>query len=229
MVLLILVITNLHPMPALAAEETTEVEECFCISDIEKYDHQILDGDERREIVITDQIEIKDIAEKQGFPDVEKIKKLTFIIGEIKTDEINDNSGRYESISVRTFIGDISDCGTGYTLSGHFDENRYQGPISGRYTYTRVDNSSYNSTISIGSDIVSTGVGFTIGQSYSKTDSVSVYVPSGKRIILKIWTNYQKKSFTVYQEYSSSVGLWYPVGTGNAYKPVGLIFTQAEY
>lgn len=83
--------------------------------------------------------------------------------------------------------------------------------------------------MSISTDLISAKVGFTIGSSVTKSDTAELDVPSGKRVILKIWTNYQKKSFTIFREYSNCVGLWYPEGSGNAYRPVGLIFTQAEY
>lgn len=210
--------------------EAKEANESFVsLDEIAKYEDKMYADSAPNEIVITDPVAIQKLATEQGFPDVEDIKKLTYTIGKVEQSALDDEIPQQRAGTYRTFISDVVDQGTGYKLVDHFDENRYQGPIQGTYTYSRTDTSTYNATVSLTADIVSAGVGFTIGKSYTKTDSVTLNVPSGKRIILKIWTNYQKKSFTVYNEYSSSVGLWYPQGTGNAYKPVGLIFTQAEY
>lgn len=210
--------------------EVKEVDETFVsLNDLKKYENKVYANRRPNEIVITDPVAIQKLAKEQGFPNVEEIKKLTYTVGKVEQGSLADEIPQQRAGTYRTFISNVVDQGTGYKLADHFDENRYQGPISGTYTYTREDVSSYNATVSLSADIVSAGVGFTIGSNYSKSDSVTLNVPAGKRIILKIWTNYQKKSFTVYNEFSSSPGLWYPQGTGNAYKPVGLIFTQAEY
>ncbi|MGP1599445.1 hypothetical protein [Peptoanaerobacter stomatis] len=214
-----------------------EVKESFVsLDEISKYEDKMFMDSAPNEIVITDPIVIRKLAKEQGFPNVKDIKKLTYKFSKVKQNELNDNEPNDNETNLlsklttaRTFISDVVDQGTGYKLVDHFDENRYEGPIKGTYTYSRTDTSSYNATVSLNADIVSAGVGFTIGRNYTKSDSVTVNVPAGKKVILKIWTNYQKKSFTIYTEYSSSIGLWYPKGTGNAYKPVGLIFTQAEY
>lgn len=210
--------------------DSREAEDGFVsLDEIEKYDDKACRDNALNEIVITDPMAIKKLATEQGFPDVEDIKKLTYTIGEVDQNELQDEMISPLSGVFWTHIGNVENKGTGYKLVDHFDENRYQGPISGTYTYTRTDRSAYNATVSVDADIVSAGVGFTIGEEHTKSDSVTINVPAGKRIILKVWTNYQKKTFTVYREYSTSVGLWYPEGTGSAYKPVGLIFTQAEY
>lgn len=214
-----------------------EVKESFVsLDEISKYEDKMYMDSAPNEIVITDPIVIRKLAKEQGFPNVKDIKKLTYKFSKVKQnelndDELNDNETNLLSklTTARTFISDVVDQGTGYKLVDHFDENRYEGPIKGTYKYSRTDTSSYNATVSLNAEIVSAGVGFTIGRNYTKSDSVTVNVPAGRKVILKIWTNYQKKSFTIYTEYSSSIGLWYPEGTGNAYKPVGLIFTQAEY
>lgn len=221
---LCLAMTMLSGITVFAAEKQ-DTEQVISLSDIEKYQSNVARTNSN-EIVITDPEAIKELATMQGFPDVENIKKLTYTIGETSAEETTAMEQKITSWNV---IGNVEDKGTGFMLVDHFDENRYQGPISGTYTYSRTDTCAYNADVSISTDIISSKVGFTIGSSVTKSDSVTINVPAGKKIILKIWTNYQKKSFTIYREYSNCVGLWYPEGSGNAYKPVGLIFTQAEY
>ena len=214
---------------AVSANSKESNESFVSLDDITKYQDKTYANAAPNEVIITDPVVIKKLATEQGFPDVQDNKKLTYTIGKVESSALEDEIPHSKAITVRTFISDVEDKGTGFKLQDHFDENRYQGPISGTYKYSRTDTSTYNSTVSLNAEIVSAGIGFTIGKSYTKSDSVTINVPAGKRTILKIWTNYQKKTFTVYNEFSSSVGLWYPQGTGSAYKPVGLIFTQAEY
>lgn len=208
-----------------------EKEESYInIAEIAKYQNNSFKNKNSNEIIITDPTVIHKYASSQGFPNVENITMLKIKVG-VTDNRLSDTVTLppQKKATYRTFISDIVDCGNGYTLSGHYNENRYEGPISGTYSHSRTDSCEFTATASVSSQIVSAGVGFTIGNSITSTDSVTINVPSGKRVILKISTNYNKKSFTIYREYSDSTGLWYRQGTGDAYKPVGLIFTQAYY
>lgn len=224
--ILCMLVTLLFGTTVFASEQSKE-EEVISLEEVAKYQTNKARTGNPNEIVITDPEAIKELAAMEGFPDVENIKRLTYTVGKIETEETD--SVQLRSVSSWNVIGNVVDQGTGYRLEGHFNENRYQGPMSATYTYTRKDSCTFNSDIGIKSDIVSAKVGFTIGKEIIQTDSIQLSVPAGKKILLKVWTNYQKKSFTVYREYSNCVGLWYPEGSGNAYQPVGLIFTQAEY
>lgn len=73
--------------------DSREAEDGFVsLDEITKYEDRACRDNALDEIVITDPIAIKKLATEQGFPDVEDIKKLTYTIGEVDHNELEDET-----------------------------------------------------------------------------------------------------------------------------------------
>lgn len=79
--------------------------------------------------------------------------------------------------------------------------------------------------VGVTNKVVSAAVGYDITDSFTSTKTFSTTVAAGKKVNVKVHTNYQKKTFDIYNNATGNC-----VQSG-AYtmKPVGLIFKQYTY
>lgn len=91
-----------------------------------------------------------------------------------------------------------------------------------KYTQERIQ---YTANVNVKASIVTAAVGFNIGSDQTVSEAYSFTVPANHKIELRVFTNYQEKSFDVGDKYD---GLLYYSGSGTAQKPVGLIFKKIQ-
>ena len=92
-------------------------------------------------------------------------------------------------------------------------------------TYSRTSSVKRSISVGVTNNVVSAAVGYDITDTFTNTKTFSATVASGKKVNVKVHTNYQKKTFDIYNNLTGNC-----VQSG-AYtmKPVGLIFKQYTY
>lgn len=125
------------------------------------------------------------------------------------------------------YVTNVRDMGDGYSYWDDYDSDWFYGPATISEQYSRTDSCSFNCSLGISASVVSASVGFTIGSSLTKTKTFNASVAAGYKLNVKIFTNYQQKSYVV--NYVDTAGVSHNYGTYNAWKPVGLIFKQYTY
>lgn len=191
-------------------------------------------------LTITDKVQIEEIAKKQNLTDPESITKITYEYYEypdIKEDplqkiSINTNSSNKIDTSINTastygyhMVYNVKDLGTGFSYWDSYDSSIYGGPATVTKTYTRISSSTYTADVKVDYELIEAAVGFKFELNKKVQESYTFSVASGKQIELRVFTNYQKKSYDI--GYNNG-GLLYKTGSGTAQKPVGLIFQQIQ-
>lgn len=183
-------------------------------------------------ITITDKGQIAEIAKEQNLNDPESITKITYEFHNFsniqESQQIENNANANSSINSVTStqaIYNVKDLGTGYSYWDQYDSSIYDGPAEVTKTYTRTASSSYSANIKVDYKIIEAAVGFTFTSGQQVSEAYKLSVPANKKIELRIFTNYQKKSYDIGDNYG---GLIYNTGSGTAQKPVGLIFQQIQ-
>lgn len=119
----------------------------------------------------------------------------------------------------------------------YFEEyDRYviDGPSEFTETYSRTSTVGWNATLSASTEVggkvynladvkaaVSTSMGYSIGESLTKTSTYKVNIPAKKLWEIKVWTSY--RVFT----YTAKVGS-VQIATGKSWYPNGLVILHAE-
>ena len=116
-----------------------------------------------------------------------------------------------------------------------YDRYVIDGPSEFTETYSRTSTASWNTNMTASIEVsgkiysvaevkgaVSSSMGYTIGESYTKTSNYKVNIPANKYWVIKIWTSY--RVFT----YSAKVGT-FEIATGKSWYPNGLVILHTEY
>lgn len=166
-------------------------------------------------VSITDRNEIEKIAKSENINNPNEIKSITYTIHNNKsTEKPLKNPIHSNDLKVTKVISDVKDKGNGWYYKDRYWSSIYDGPAHIDKTFTHSSEASFNANVNVSSSIVSAGVGFTIGKSYSVSENYSFDVAKGKKTELRTYINYQKFAFNVYHYYSNSPGLWYKEGSG---------------
>lgn len=177
-------------------------------------------------IVITDKEQIAEIAKRQNLNDPDSITKITYDFRDSsKIQEGQPTNVDSNAVTPTVKVYNVKDLGTGFSYWDDYDSSIYSGPSDVTRSYKRTNSISYTADVSVKASIVSAAVGFTIGKDEDVGETYSFTVPANHKIELRVFTNYQKKSFDVGNDYD---GLLYYSGSGTAQKPVGLIFQQIQ-
>lgn len=96
------------------------------------------------------------------------------------------------------------------------------GPSKFTQSFEESVTASFNSDVSVSASVVEAGLGFSVTKSTKYTKSYQVSVPKGKKMNLKVFGNYERYTFDVYKKNEK-------IGSGKAYKPIGLTFKQYIY
>ncbi|MCI1981667.1 MAG: hypothetical protein LKJ45_00715 [Oscillospiraceae bacterium] len=181
-------------------------------------------------IVITDKKQIAEIAKQQNLNDPKSITKITYDFrssGNIQEGQQKRNKAAANA-HYKTVAYNVKDLDTGYSYWDDYDSSIYDGPASISETCKRTSDCPYTASIDVDSRIVEAAVGFTFAaglKGLDVKDKYSFTVPANSQIELRVFTNYDKKSFDIGHDHG---GLLYPRGSGEAFKPVGLIFQQIQ-
>lgn len=177
-------------------------------------------------IAITDRKQIEKIAKQQNLNDPDSITKITYDFRDSSKIQENQLTNVYPNmITSTTVVYNVKNLGTGFSYWDNYDSSIYDGPANVTKTYSRTNSISYTCNVNVNADIVAAAVGFSIGKNQTVTESYSFTVPTNHQIELRVFTNYQEKSFDVGDDLG---GLLYYSGSGLAFKPVGLIFQQIQ-
>jgi hypothetical protein len=113
-----------------------------------------------------------------------------------------------------------------YVVSGPSEFTQYYSQTS-----TANWNTSITGSVSVGGNVfgvaevkaaVSASMGYTIGQSYTKSSNYKVNIPAGKYWEIKVWTSYRVFSYT------AKVGST-TIATGKSWYPNGLVILHTQY
>lgn len=182
-------------------------------------------------VIITDKEQIKEIATQQNLNDPESITQITYEYRNLPNieeyQELLNNSyaASTKSVTATTAIYNVKDLGTGFSYWDQYDSSIYAGPAEVTKTYKRKASSSYSADITVNYKLIEAAVGFTINSEREVSESYKLTVPANKKIELRVFTNYQKKSYDIGDNLG---GLIYYCGSGTAQRPVGLIFQQIQ-
>lgn len=180
-------------------------------------------------ITITDKEQMKDIATKQNLNDPESITQITYEFRNCSNiqeyEELENNSKPTKSVTATKAIYNVKDLGTGFSYWDQYDSSIFDGPAKSIKTYERTASSSYSTNITVNYKLIEAAVGFTFTSGRKVSESYKLTIPANKKIELRVFTNYQKKSYDIGDNLG---GFIYYKGSGTAQKPVGLIFQQIQ-
>lgn len=80
---------------------------------------------------------------------------------------------------------------------------------------------TFSSSVSVNASVVTAGVGFDVAETFNVSDSQNISVPKGKRGEIIAHPIYLVKEFEVWSKGWFSDSL---LGSGTAYKPIGVCF-----
>lgn len=98
----------------------------------------------------------------------------------------------------------------------------YKGPSTATMSISQGISASFSANVSVDSEVVSSGVGFSVTDTFTVTDSYSVNVPSGYTYNIKARPIYLVKNYDIWND--PFIGWDYQLGSGYAMKPVGVCF-----
>lgn len=185
--------------------------------------------------VITAKDEIKAEAKKENIPMEQDGKKLSkieyeFVPAAVENNQVSTNQiTPYSWDTLYYYINGVTDYGSGWYNSS--DDLVYDlwwdGPDKAEVSETRSIGAEVSSTLGVSASGISAGVGFKVTDNYSVTFKSTTDVPAGKKLNVKVFRTFQKKSFDVYEYNQFSSDKYY--GTGYAYKPNGAYFAKYWY
>lgn len=127
--------------------------------------------------------------------------------------------------SLGDYVGNARATREVYFPSEVISSDYYDGPTSSvKMTFEEKIKSKWNANTEISVKAVKAGVGFEVEKEFSvKKEWERPAVASNQKLNVKVYGNYQEYSFTVYDRKDRIIG------SGYAYKPVGLYIAQATY
>lgn len=179
-------------------------------------------------VVITDRETINAIAKEQSLNNPDSIKEIQFDSVVIDSEPQGAGSSNITPSAVTKYhIENVKDLGKGWSFPDTFISHIFPGPAEIRQTFSKED--TFAVAGSLGTqlkDIIEAKFSVTLGTKKTQSTEYKFSVPSGKTTELRIYTNYNKKSYEVWNLVN---GLDYNLGTENFHKSVGLIFQQVKY
>lgn len=153
-----------------------------------------------------------------------KLVGISFSYNSTPVKEVNSNSDFTTLAGTGYYLKNIRSsegCGSDLIRSSY-----YNGPANAKMTISEKVSASFNATVDVSSTVVSNGVGFSVTSEFHVSDEYNVTVPSGKTYNIRAHPIYLIKSFEVWND--PWIGWDTKVGTGTAYKPIGVCFYHWE-
>ncbi|MGQ8873385.1 hypothetical protein [Paenibacillus sp. TSA_86.1] len=181
-------------------------------------------------VVITDRETINAIAKEQSLDNPDSINEIQLDSVVIDTEsEVAKPSNISPSAVIKTkyHIENIKDLDIGWSFRDKFISHLFQGPAEIKQTFSKEDTFAIAGELGTQlKDIIEAKFSVTLGTKKTQSTEYKFSVPSGRTTELRIFTNYHKKSYEVWNLVN---GLDYNLGTENFHKSVGLIFLQVKY
>ena len=165
---------------------------------------------------ITDTNEIREIAEENGFENPGKIVSITYsymdcpVSNDTDIDAITARASKYTLKNIKTREM------TGRTI--HSSIYDYPG---GTMVVSESVAATYSTSVSVGTDVLKSQLGFDVTKSYTLSDQQTVKVPQGKRYKCRAYSNLRVYDFDIYLGTVKK-------GTGSATQPIGVVFVVYE-
>lgn len=183
---------------------------------------------------VTDEDELEKIIEKENIevPEGYHLESVdTYIYNNASEDLIQEDwisqqvDAQYSPRGIVYNIKNVKNKGDGFYFSSEYDSDWFYGPATVSEQYTRTNSVKMSVDAGVANSVISGAVGYSVTSTYSCTKTFTTTVASGKKVNVKIHTNYAKTTFDVYNKLTGNC-----VQSG-AYtmKPVGLIFKQYTY
>lgn len=176
-------------------------------------------------VVITDRGTINAIAEAQSLADPDSIKEIQF-------DSVPFNSESFSSdinplaVSSTYHIESVKDLGTGWIFTSNYTSHIFDGPANVSQTFSKEDSHAITGELGLKfPKVVELKFSVTLGEKRTESTTYSFTVPSNQTIELRIYTNYRKKSYEIWQLVG---GLDYNEGTDYIHTGAGLYFQQIK-
>ncbi len=181
----------------------------------------------QQEFVVTDKETILKIAEQDSILNPEEITKITttYVIDKNLINSSEPENNKNQKISSYIYFHNIINEGSGYSHWNNYDSSIYDGPASVDRSYTREDYAGFSTKCGVTAEIVKAELCVNVSTKYTSSDVYKFSIPEGKTVELRVYTNYNKWTYGVYEDLG---GLGYYRGDGFTDKPVGLIFRQYE-
>lgn len=173
----------------------------------------------RGTVVITDKEQIAEIAKQQDFNESEAILQITFDFRYFKD---SDAASPEQAAPSGDVIYNVKDLGCGFSNWDDYGSDIFDGPAETVYPCKNTASCSYSASSKVDSKLIEKAVGFA-GAKLGPGSPYNVTIPADRKMEVRTYTNYQKKSFDIG---SNKGGLVYRKGSGTAKRPVGLIFEQ---
>ena len=177
---------------------------------------------------ITDPDELQEIIENENLsiPEGYHLESIDTYIYTLEAEEsLAFQTGEIEPLGIIYNIENVRNRGDGFYYTNEYDSDWFYGPANVSETYTRTNSVKKSINVGVTNNVVSTAVGYDITDTFTNTKTFSTNVASGKKVNVKVHTNYQKKTFDIYNKITGDCA------QSGAYtmKPVGLIFKQYTY
>ncbi|WP_144934822.1 hypothetical protein [Paenibacillus sp. 32O-W] len=200
----------------------------------------------KKEYILNDEESLKKFIEKdnievpEGYK-LESVKTTVYYTDPAieQNNTLNNSLGSPEntpmSLWIKYWFGDVTTVGERYYADQPLYSDWLNGPLPNGITYNLKDtiNAGYSTEFGFSTSDISAKVGFEVAKGHEiSRDFPTDPVPSGKKLNVKIFTNYLVKNFEEWQ-CAMYGGLEVPdtrkKGTGSAWKPIGYIIQQYLY
>lgn len=180
--------------------------------------------------VVTDEDELAQIIEEDNLkiPEgyhLEKVETFVYTDEDNAYSDVAELTEEVQPYGIIYNVTNIKNLGDRYTISSEYDSDWFYGPADVSESYSRTNTVEKSVSVGITNAALTSALGYSVTKSYTNTKTFSTSVASGKKLNVKVYTNYQKNTFDIYNKATGNC-----VQSG-AYtlKPVGLIFKQYTY
>lgn len=176
-------------------------------------------------IVITDRDTINAVAEEQSLADPDSIKEIRFD-SVLLNSEPSSSDNKPSAVTSKPHIENVKDLGTGWIFKNNYISHIFDGPASVEQTFSKEDSQAFTGELGLKfPKVVELKFGVTLGEKKTQSTKYSFKVASNETIELRIYTNYRKKTYELWELIN---GLDYNRGTDYLHTSVGLYFEQIK-
>ena len=183
----------------------------------------------RGTVVITDKKQIAEIAKQQVINEPKEILQITFDFRYFSTFRKSSQTGNHanaasleQAAPSADVIYNVKDLGCGFSNWDDCGSDIFDGPAETVEPCKNTASCSYSANFRVDPALIEKAVGFA-DVKLGPGSSYNVTIPDDRKMEIRTYTNYQKKSFDIG---SNKGGLLDRKGSGTAKRPVGLIFEQ---
>lgn len=204
--------------------KTYESQNELQVTDFFKNPNRLSDSDTSdQSIVITDRDTINAIAKEQSLADPDSIKEIRFD-SVLFNSEPSSSDIKPSRVTSEYHIENVKDFGPGWTFKNNYISHFFDGPASVEQNFSKEDSKAVTGDLGLKfPKVVELKFSVTLGEKRTASTKYSFKIPSNQTIELRVYTNYKKRS---YEMWNLLGGLDYNLGTDYLHTAVGLYFEQ---